>query len=51
MSDLIQTADQRVLHEDELDAVSGGFTDVAQARHVVACRSLLETMADDSCNI
>jgi hypothetical protein len=51
MSDLIQSADQRMLLEDELSAVSGGIKEVGEAGHVVAYRSLLETMADDSCNL
>jgi hypothetical protein len=37
--------DIRTLQDEELDAVSGGIG------HVVAYRSLLETMADDACNI
>ena len=50
--------DIRALQDDELDAVSGGWSwglSQSGAGHltvpVVARRSLLETMADDSCNI
>ena len=50
--------DMRTLQDDELDAVSGGLNDVecidlntVVGRYEGARRSLLETMADDSCNI
>jgi hypothetical protein len=50
--------DMRTLRDGELDAVSGGWSrgsGPSGAGHltvpVVARRSLLETMADDSCNI
>ena len=44
--------DMRTLQDDELDAVSGGWSGgLSQSGGVVARRSLLESMAEDECGV